>query len=267
MSADLSTALEKHFAQLPAVGLEELNALASLQTRVDRKYLVPVDRLPGLLSTFEEEMKVLATDGVRAFDYDSVYFDTPELDSYHLAAFGRRRRYKIRTRSYLNSGVSFLEVKTEGSRSATVKDRIPYKLADRAVITAECAGYITQTLVEAGTTLRPELLAPVLETKYARITALLTDSTSRATIDLDVAWTVPGRDTLVLRDHVVLETKSGSAPGGLDRHLWRAGIRPSRISKFATGMAALNPALPANRWHQTIIRTMPLSAAQTRTTP
>lgn len=267
MSADLATALGEHLNQLPAVSLEELNALASLQTRVDRKYLVPVGQLLNLLSSFGEETQVLETAGVRAFDYDSVYFDTPGLDSYHLAAFGRRRRYKIRTRSYLNSGVSFLEVKTEGSRSATVKERIPYKLADRAVITAEGAGYIAETLAATGTMLRPETLSPVLETKYARITLLLPASNSRATIDLDVAWTVPGRDTLVLRDHVVLETKSGSAPGGLDRHLWHAGIRPSRISKFATGMAALNPALPANRWHQTIIRTMPLSAAQTRTTP
>lgn len=267
MRTDMTTALENHIGQLPAISLEELNALASLQTRVDRKYLVPARQLVGLLSTFDEQMQVLETDGVRAFDYDSVYFDTPTLDSYHLAAFGRRRRYKIRTRSYLNSGVSFLEVKTEGSRSATVKERIPYDLADRAVITADGASYIAETLAGAGTTLRPETLAPVLETKYARITLLLPASNSRATIDLDVAWTVPGRETLVLRDQVVLETKSGSAPGGLDRHLWLAGIRPSRISKFATGLAALNPDLPANRWHRTLIRTMPLSAAHTRTTP
>lgn len=267
MSTETISAVEEHFSQLPAISLEELNAHASLQTRIDRKYLVPVDRLQGLLSTFREEMQVLATDGVTAFDYDSVYFDTPELDSYHLAAFGRRRRYKIRTRSYLNSGVSFLEVKTEGSRSATVKERIPYDIANRSVITGDGAEYIAQTLADTGTTLRTEALAPVLETRYARITALLPTTNSRVTIDLDVAWSLPGQEPIILRDHVVLETKSGSAPGGLDRHLWQGGIRPSRISKFATGLAALTPALPANRWHQTIIRNMPLSPAQTRSTP
>ena len=62
----------------------------------------------------------------------------------------------------------------------------------------------------------------------------------------------PGSST----GRVVLETKSGSAAGPLDRHLWAHGIRPSRISKFATGMAALRPELPANRWHRTLRRSL-----------
>lgn len=68
-----------------------------------------------------------------------------------------------------------------------------------------------------------------------------------------VAWVLDGA--------VILETKSGSASGPLDRHLWAHGIRPSRISKFATGMAALCPELPANRWNRTLRRTMNLRPA------
>ena len=60
---------------------------------------------------------------------------------------------------------------------------------------------------------------------------------------------------------MVLETKSGSTAGPLDRHLWANGIRPSRISKFATGMAALCPDLPANRWHSTLGRSLHLTPA------
>ena len=60
---------------------------------------------------------------------------------------------------------------------------------------------------------------------------------------------------------MVLETKSGSTAGPLDRHLWANGIRPSRISKFATGMAALCPELPANRWHSTLGRSLHLTPA------
>ena len=51
---------------------------------------------------------------------------------------------------------------------------------------------------------------------------------------------------------VVVETKSGQSPSIADRYLWRAGIRPSKISKYATGLAALNPQLPANKWQRTI---------------
>ena len=58
---------------------------------------------------------------------------------------------------------------------------------------------------------------------------------------------------------VIIETKSGTAPSVADKHLWRAGIRPAKISKFATGMAALNPQLPANKWNRVIERWMQLS--------
>lgn len=251
---------------LEGIGLEELNATAALQTRIDRKYLVPATTFARLFGSFDADMRVLDTGGLRIFRYDSVYFDTPALDSYFLAAHGRRRRYKIRTRSYLDSGVSFLEVKTEGSRSATVKERIPYSPADRSTITAEGAQYIAETLGGTGQA-PPSQLAPVLETLYGRITLFLPASNSRATIDLNVAWSLPGQAPLVMANQVVVETKSGSAPGQLDRHLWHHGIRPSRISKFATGMATLMPELPANRWHRTLRHNMPQPTHRARTTP
>lgn len=258
MNHSFETSLSTQLAELPTIGLDQLNATAALQTRVDRKYLIRTALFTELLRGFQEDMFVLDTEGVQIFPYDSVYFDTPHLDSYFLAAYGRRRRYKIRTRSYLASGVSFLEVKTEGARSSTVKERIPYELANRSTITADGANYITHTLLSTGQT-PPVGLAPVLETTYGRITLYLPESNSRATIDLDVAWSLPGQDPLILSEHVVVETKSGSAPGQLDKYLWHNGIRPSRISKFATGMALLMPHLPANRWHRTLRRTFPLN--------
>lgn len=250
--------LHTTLAQLPTIDLDELNSTAALQTRIDRKYLLPVAGLNGILQEFTGELRILESEARRIFAYDSVYFDTPALTSYHLAAHSRRRRFKIRTRSYLDTGTSFLEVKTEGSRSATVKERIPYGLTDRSTITAEGAAYIAQTLGEIAPLLDPAELAPVLQTEYGRITLLLPESNSRATIDLDVTWSLPQGRQLVLRENVVVETKSGSAPSELDKHLWRHGIRPSRISKFATGLAALRPGLPANRWHQTLLRSLPL---------
>ena len=52
----------------------------------------------------------------------------------------------------------------------------------------------------------------------------------------------------------IIETKSGSAPSSADRTLWHHGYRPQRISKYATGLAALHPELPANRWHRVLDR-------------
>ena len=261
MSAPAGAGVVSGLSGLPAVGLDELNAEAALQTRVDRKYVVPEDLAQELLATFDAEVRVLEMDGSRCFAYDSVYFDTAQLDSYLLAAHGRRRRYKVRTRTYVDSAISFLEVKTEGAREATVKERIPYELSDRSRLTAEGLDYVNETLATAVGGAPAEPLGPVLETRYHRTTLYLPESGSRATIDTNVTWQCPGEQAWVLDGAVILETKSGSASGPLDRHLWAHGVRPSRISKFATGMAALRPDLPANRWNRTLRRTMNLRPA------
>ena len=258
----MNAAISAGFRHLPAVGLEELNTAAALQTRVDRKYVIPVLQARQLLAcSLDSGVRVLEMDGLRTFGYDSVYFDTPQLDSYLLAARGRRRRFKIRTRTYVDSAASFLEVKTEGGRAATVKERIPYSPADRSRITAEGLDYVNDTLSAAVGSVPAGPLGPVLETRYRRTTLFLPGSGSRATLDEAVTWQRPGQAAWLLAGSMVLETKSGSTAGPLDRYLWANGIRPSRISKFATGMAALCPELPANRWHSTLGRSLQLTPA------
>ena len=261
MSTAPAAAVVGNLRRLPPVGLEELNSEAALQTRVDRKYVVPAPLARRVLATFRADVRVLEMDGSRSFAYDSVYFDTATLDSYLLAAHGRRRRYKIRTRTYVDSALSFLEVKTEGAREATVKERIPYHLEDRARLTAEGLDYVRETLSAAVGSVPAGPLEPVLETRYHRTTLFLPESGSRATIDTDVTGQRPAHRPWVLDDSVILETKSGSTAGPLDRHLWAHGIRPSRISKFATGLAALCPGLPANRWNRTLGRSLALRPA------
>ncbi len=59
-------------------------------------------------------------------------------------------------------------------------------------------------------------------------------------------------------DLVAIETKSAGGAGELDRILWRRGHRPDRISKFATGLAALRRELPANRWARVLRRHFPI---------
>lgn len=106
---------------LDTVDLEQLNAEAELQTRVDRKYMLPIAALPALLERLPDRVRVPDIDGNRASSYESVYFDTPELTSFRLAAHARRRRrFKIRTRSYVDSDASFLEVTAGGGAGAGV---------------------------------------------------------------------------------------------------------------------------------------------------
>lgn len=163
-----TAALLREFA---SITLDELVEQASLQTRVDRKYLLPVDRLHGVLSDLDPGIRVLQIGGARAFRYESVYFDTPELTSYWMAAHQRRRRVKIRTRSYLDSGLRVLEVKTRGARGTTVKDRPEIAIADPTRLDDVALDYIAETLRDCGIGgIDPRRLAPTLTTRYLRST-------------------------------------------------------------------------------------------------
>lgn len=269
--------------------LEDLNSAASLLTRVDRKYLVASSAAQNVVDALTGRALVLDIDGRRSFSYASTYFDTPGLDSYLQAARKRRHRFKIRTRSYLDSGLTFLEVKTRGPRGATIKQRLDYRAADADRLTeegidfvVECLAPLTGSAQEARRT--AQSLRPVMATTYRRTTLHLPDDDARATIDTDLAWTALAprsgassgpssttgagrtRPTVVGRGasraagpFAVVETKNPARHSPTDRYLWAAGHRPSRISKYATGMAALHPELPANKWHH--ILTHELAAA------
>ncbi|MDX2345241.1 MAG: VTC domain-containing protein, partial [Acidimicrobiia bacterium] len=118
---------------LEPIGLAELEAGAALLTRKDRKYLVPLDVAEQVIS--HDGLRVLEIDGRRSFHYESVYFDTPERISYLAAAYRRRRRFKVRTRSYLDSGRCSLEVKTRERRGLTEKHRLKYDITGRDQLT------------------------------------------------------------------------------------------------------------------------------------
>ncbi|MBE6484531.1 MAG: VTC domain-containing protein [Actinomycetaceae bacterium] len=112
-------------SMLPSIGLEELSDTAELLQRVDRKYLLPRASAAHLVADLADlGARALTIDNRREFSYLSVYFDTRTLDLYRAAATGRRRRFKVRERMYLDSGLHFLELKTRGPRHLNVKDRM-----------------------------------------------------------------------------------------------------------------------------------------------
>lgn len=245
--AESLTSLDQLAAAGPAVDLDDLNRAAALQTRIDRKYVLAADDARAVLATATDGLLVLEIDGQRSFAYENTYFDTPDRVSYRGAATRRPDRFKVRLRRY-PSGDTFVEVKIRTPRGVTVKHR---RLHD--------AG---ESLTPADRQLVDELLTPQLgnalqatvETTYRRLTLFDPRSTSRATIDQDLAGALPGGDPVALTDWVVLETKTLGGPSDLDRALWRAGHRPVPISKFAVATVMLTPGLPANRWHRVLAR-------------
>lgn len=210
-------------AALAPIGLDELDATLALRLRADRKYVVAVAALPPLLERLAPSHAVLEIDGRRAFTYDSVYFDTSALDAVRGHVQGRRRRFKARTRLYVETGVCAFEVKVRSGRGETVKHRIPHPVGEHGRLTPEARAFLAEH-VEV-----PGALAAVLRTRYRRVT--LAGPGERVTIDRDV---VLGMARLGA-EWAIVETKRERAGGLAEQELRRLGSRPVSLSKYVLG--------------------------------
>ncbi|MBK7820453.1 MAG: polyphosphate polymerase domain-containing protein [Tessaracoccus sp.] len=230
------------------IGLDDLVAQAEMLTRIDRKYLLTPAQAEEFLLRLDPSTEALQIDGALAARYETVYFDTADWISFRMSAHQRRVRMKVRTRTYVDSGATFLEVKSCGASGVTVKERIPYD-GGRDRLTLDARAYLADaaTRLGLGGGLAYELFL-VIRTTYDRSTLLAPGGAGRVTVDTDLAWSLPDGATLDLPGLAIVETKSLSATSVTDRLLWRAGHRPVSVSKFATGLAALRPDLPRNRW-------------------
>lgn len=246
----MTAALDRRLDRLAGVGLTEIDAIASLQDRIERKYVVSPAQLLEALDSLRPAPRVLEIHGRREFHYESLYFDTLDRASYRDAARRRPARFKVRQRHYLDSGATALEVKRREASGRTVKHR-EWCEADAYDAGWSDAARAFLASVPGVAPLVDELV-PSLVTQYRRTTLLV--GASRATLDLGVtAQDATGR-SVALGEAIVVETKVARHACEFDRALWRAGARPERLSKYCTSLAALDPALPRNRWHRTLVR-------------
>ncbi|MFB4293086.1 polyphosphate polymerase domain-containing protein [Nonomuraea sp. ATR24] len=248
-------------AGLPPVTLEEVLATSRLMSRVDRKYLVSAATMARLAAELGDRFAVLRIGGRRQFRYTSTYFDTPDLLTYRQHRQDRRLRYKIRTRTYLDGGGRWLEVKLKGASGSTDKHRIPYDSGPSDALTQEALDYVADTLAGGLRLARPESLGPVLSTDYRRVTLVDRSGSARLTCDTGLVCG-DGRRALATRhDRVLLESKSAGGDAAADRILRRLGVRPVSVSKYCLGVAALH-GVTANPWHPVLRHYFPREPAR-----
>lgn len=243
----IGSGLEGVLATFPPISLAETQNRAEFMTRKDRKYLLPVDLLGDLLHLAPEGTSVMEIDGQRLFRYHSIYFDEADRSAYLAGLRRRPNRFKVRTRHYVDSDLRLLEVKTMSARGETVKTRIAHDCGDLTELSDTerdwLAGFDQVRRHVDG-------LLPCLSTTYQRATFVLPEDDGRVTIDLGLTWGAPGSPGFAVGPYAVIETKGTGKATAIDQALWRMGIRPVPMSKFAVGLSILNPELPANRWNR-----------------
>ncbi len=235
----------------PPVSLDDVLAHAALDSRTDRKYVTLLDVLPALVARLGPRFRVLEIDGRRMFGYQSVYFDTPDLLSYRQHLQNNRRRFKVRTRTYVDSGDCMLEVKVEGTRAATIKHRRPHPVDERFFLDRDACRFVAE---RTGTPHVPALLRPVLLTSYHRLTLVDLSGGVRITCDTDLLCRSGDRWVEGLRDRLLIETKSTGSQSALAHVFHDIGLRSTALSKYCLGLAMLGDNLRANPWQRTMRR-------------
>jgi hypothetical protein len=234
-------------AAVPAISLAKVLERAELQVRFDRKYFVPAPDFVPLAELLDGQLQALEIDRRRSFHYESRYFDTPDFLTYREHGADRPFRFKVRTRSYLDSGETMFEVKLGRPDGRTIKRRLTYPFDRRDQITSAASRHLSAALRAAGRKL-PRELAPTCVTLYRRTTFLTADSSTRITVDHDLAFRDADGAADGPEDLVLVEVKSAAETTQVDRALNALGIDPVRISKYCVGVALLRPELPSGPW-------------------
>jgi hypothetical protein len=223
------------------ITLDEMNKVKLLD-RIDRKYMFHADMLESILELARRNYYTLEIENKRFACYQTTYFDTPDYQMYLKHHDGKLNRYKVRFRTYLDSGLNFFEIKIKTNTGRTKKSRV--QLYDKI---SNIDG-VAANLLERKTDIKADTLTPALTVNYNRITLVSKDLSERLTIDFDMCYEHEN-GTQFMHDLVIAEVKqdkSGSSP--FIDIMSKMRIKDASMSKYCLGVALLVDTIKHNNF-------------------
>jgi hypothetical protein len=233
------------------ITLEEMQQIR-LMDRVDAKFVAPAVSLPLLLAEMSPCFRVQATDGKRIASYCTQYLDTPSFGMFVMHQNGKLNRQKVRIRTYVDSNISFLEIKNKTHKGRTRKVRVP--VARPQVRSVEELND-SRSFLEQHSIFDSATLAPALSNRFSRITMVNLRKTERVTIDLNLSFTNDATGNRIIMDKLmVLELKQDGQQRSDFRDILRVlRIKQMSFSKYCMGMVLTNPGIKYNRFKRKCI--------------
>ena len=114
--------IEQIVQQFTPISLKEMDGV-ELMNRTDTKFVVSLDDLLSILDEVKTTYRILEVNDIRFSHYETLYYDTDDFLFYTRHHNGKKNRWKIRKRSYIDSDLSFLELKFKTNRGRTQKQR------------------------------------------------------------------------------------------------------------------------------------------------
>ena len=232
------------------ISLDEMKDVR-LMNRIDTKYLVTSAQLLAILNGIREHYYAQEIEGKRFSPYSTVYYDTPDLRMYIIHHDRHLVRDKVRVRTYVDSHLTFCEVKHKTNKGRTKKKRIEVQPDVNVVEDPVTVAFLAEQ--------QPypvESLNPSLETVFDRVTLVNFEKTERLTIDCNLTFNNFVSNTTASMDPlVVMELKQdGRAHSLLKKVLFDLRIKPYKISKYCIGTAMTRPEVKQNRFKKKIRR-------------
>ncbi|MBK8845427.1 MAG: polyphosphate polymerase domain-containing protein [Bacteroidetes bacterium] len=228
------------------ISLEKMDRVALLD-RTDTKYVLNENILQNILPELAKYYYVLDIDNCRCFDYQSLYFDSPELKFFYEHHCGLANRYKIRYRKYVQSNLHFFEIKFKNNKGRTIKKRvmtdgIGANLGEKEI-----------NLLSSLTPYKASELQPSAKIDYARMTLISKNMDERVTIDVNLE---AGLDNgMKPAEHlVIVEVKQAkfnySSP--VNRMLKLRHYLPASLSKYCWAIMSIHPNIKKNNFKMQI---------------
>jgi hypothetical protein len=231
------------------ISLDEMNSVA-LMKRTDTKFVINISRLPQVLETLLETYKVLEINERRIMNYSSLYLDTDDFKFYLDHHNGRVNRTKIRQRKYVDSDLTFLEIKKKNGKGETNKFRI--KIDDFETELSDTSKEFISEITEQNYN---------LQTSFNRITLVNLEDNERVTIDLNLTYTKKSKQKKY-SNIVVVELKQSrfNRKSLVVKALKNIGHNPYSISKYCIGVANLYQHLKQNTFKPKLLKINKISA-------
>jgi hypothetical protein len=227
------------------ISLEEMDHV-KLLNRIDTKFIIHENQLCEYLAEIASHYNLLVIRDVSLHPYETLYFDTPGFHLYQMHHNGMGNRYKLRCRKYVNSGISFFEIKLKTNTSRTIKNRIQI-------------GNIVEMLddsmnqyIRDNTPGHYQKYFPSLRVFFDRLTLVNKQANERLTFDLNLRYLHDGVEKKIDKI-VIVEVKQEKHSISPFRELMKMHRQPHNyVSKYCMGLTCMNKNLKMNNFKQKI---------------
>jgi hypothetical protein len=244
----LNQTIDALVSQFEGITLEEMDRV-KLMNRVDTKFAFSHVDFLAFLPKLISDYSILEIAESRSPRYESLYFDD-QFKMYKDHHNGRQNRYKIRYRKYVESDLSFLEIKHK-IKNRTNKRRIKVETIPTTELPLEHLEFINKILPT-----RLDL-QPTMWNGFNRLTLVNKTENERLTLDFNLVfhW---NEQKVELDNLIIAELKQESVNRNsafyalMKKHL----IRPYRLSKYCIGSMQLydKSIIKSNRFKKKLLK-------------